>query len=282
MMRDRKKSSAGETRVESVQEFVEVVCACRDEWIGGAEYFDLWFRGQTHVSRKLQPTIFRYELIDSEDAIRDEFERRGPQYFSEPPPAQADYWDWYFLMQHYGAPTRLLDWTDSALVALFFALNSAPKNPKAKEDEKDKEDAVVWMLNPWWLNKRVLGDDALLRPGSERAKPYLAKTFERLDSERRTQIGPQYPVAIDPPFIARRVAVQRSHFTIFGWDREGLALLAREPDARLEKIVLAKEKAARMRADLVTLGVTDTSIYPDLHGLSDELLRFHLGNWPPD
>ena len=110
----------------------------------------------------------------------------------------------------------------------------------------------------------------------------MAEPYESVDDEGLTQIKPEYPVAVDPPFIARRVAVQRSHFTIFGNDREGLTRLGEKPGARLKKIVIAKEKKARMRADLLLLGITDTSIYPDLRGLSDELTRYQEGTWPPD
>ena len=31
-------------------------------------------------------------------------------------------WEWYFFMQHYGAPTRLLDWSDGDCLSLHFAL----------------------------------------------------------------------------------------------------------------------------------------------------------------
>jgi len=181
----------------------------------------------------------------------------------------ADFWGWYFLMQHYGSPTRLLDWTDSALVALFFALNSDSKFPV------DSEDAVVWMLDPWWLNRTVFNDQPILLPDFPMAADYLAKPY------KRTNNLPTDPAAIDPPFIARRVAVQRSHFTLFGSDRNGLTRLGQAPGAHLAKIHIAKSAIARMRADLITAGISDTTIYPDLRGLADELSRHQLGTWPP-
>ena len=53
--------------------------------------------------------------------------------------------DWLALMQHYGAPTRLLDWTRSPYVALYFALEKA-----------DKESAV-WAINREWLENKSTG-----------------------------------------------------------------------------------------------------------------------------
>jgi hypothetical protein len=106
--------------------------------------------------------IFRYDLLDWEDEIRAEFQGKGSQYMTESPP--RDFGEWYFLMQHSGVPTRLLDWTDSALLALFFALNSNSLAPD------DKEDAVVWMLDPWWLSATVSnGDESILLPDFHRA-----------------------------------------------------------------------------------------------------------------
>lgn len=259
--------------VSSIAEFVEVVTRIRDEWIEGENYFDPWFRGQRRASWTLEPNIFRLDLLNEEDEIRAEFQRRAPQYMTESVP--ADYWGWYFLMQHYGAPTRLLDWTDSALVALFFALNSDDKAPK------DKEDAGVWMLDPWWLNEEVLGDESVLLPDFSAAEKYLAAPYDRLNKAGHTKIGPALPAAIDPPFLARRVAVQRSHFTIFGSNREGLTELMQRDGSHLILFRVAKKAIPRMRADLTTLGVTDTTIYPDLRGLADELTRYQLGTWPP-
>jgi hypothetical protein len=66
-------------RVNSVAMFVETVCRLRDEWNEGPHYFDPWFRGQAKASWRLEPNIFRYDLVHEEDEIRAEFERWAPQ-----------------------------------------------------------------------------------------------------------------------------------------------------------------------------------------------------------
>jgi hypothetical protein len=262
-----------EHRVRSVADLVRKSCEIRNRWIEGAHYFDPWFRGQANANWLLEPKIFRLNLLHVEDEIRSEFERRASQYSLEPVP--TDDWGWYFLMQHYGAPTRLLDWTDSVLVALFFAINSDDLCPR------DRDDAIVWMLDPWWLNKRVLRSDSILLRNFDGLKPYLASTYTNLNSSGDTRVRRLLPVAIDPPFLARRLAVQRSHFTVFGSEHDALDRLSRGKRARMARIILARDSLPEMRADLLTAGISDTTIYPDLHGLAAELTRYHIGTWPP-
>jgi hypothetical protein len=75
-----------------------------------------------------------------------EFQRRFYHYETHVPEPNDDL-EWLATMQHYGAATRLLDWTHSPYVALHFALERA--DPK-------KDYAVVWALNLRWLQKTAM------------------------------------------------------------------------------------------------------------------------------
>ena len=66
-----------------------------------------------------------------------------------------DFFEWLFIMQHHGTPTRLLDWSENAMVAIAFATQYR------KDKHKDK-DAVVWCLNPVEFNSNV--NPCLVRP----------------------------------------------------------------------------------------------------------------------
>ena len=87
------------------------------------------------------------------------------------------------------------------------------------------------------------------------------------------------PLALDPPHIARRVAVQHSHFTIHGTDPMGLMTLRNHARNRLVKIALPQASIEQTRVDLYTCGVTDSVIFPDLEGLSRELTRYFTDTW---
>ncbi len=98
-------------------------------------------------------------------------------------------WEWYFLMQHYGAPTRLLDWTGNPLVALYFAIVDQEVHGKNR-------DAAVWVFDPWeWnkLNCEGLHGPAL--PNWKEASPYLPDLEEACDG---VQVEKRWPIALEP------------------------------------------------------------------------------------
>jgi hypothetical protein len=237
-----------------------------------------WFRGEPDAEARtpLCPKLYRPavtvdSLLGIEQELRLEFRRCGAQLVERQP---RNRWEWYFLMQHYGVPTRLLDWTDGALLALFFALRRPP--------EKDSAPAVVYMLDPWWLNSIAFSAfqyDKELRsrgpalPDWIEAKRYLPK--DEFDTE---EIGTQFPLAIDPSHFSRRFAAQRSRFTIFGRDRDGMSAALKQgenPSKLLKLIVEGNFKS--LRDQLNTLGISESLIFPDLEGLGRELNeRFNI------
>jgi len=172
-----------------------------------------WFRGQSHWEWGLSPRLYRPEFDGADEAeIRLEFHNQAVQLVTGRAP-DSD-WGWYFLMQHYGVPTRLLDWTENPLVGLYFALLT--QNPDC--------DAAVWVLDPCWLNgknrypKRKGAEGALL-PDWEEASAYLPGLE---DAFRGARIKVADPAAIEPPHIDRRIVAQASRFVVFG-NEEDLA-----------------------------------------------------------
>jgi len=92
-------------------------------------------------------------------------------------------------MQHSGAPTGLLDWTEAALIALYFAVR----------DKKDETDAAVWVLEPWLLNGCVLAIPEVIPPGAEaglfksdadRYKPWLPDRYT-VSTELKVECRPR-------------------------------------------------------------------------------------------
>jgi hypothetical protein len=98
--------------------------------------FGIWFRGQANAKWDLVPAIFRRPDFD-ESSMFHHFQIRAPEYRS----SHRSVFDWLCLMQHYNLPTRLLDWSESVLVALFFAAQGS-----------GKIDGKVYALNARRLN----------------------------------------------------------------------------------------------------------------------------------
>jgi len=146
------------TTILSVSQAID--CLSNDKLMGdlrprvsskrGDTNFGLWFRGHEKTDYKLIPSILR-ESIGQNGRYVDEVSLTRHFKALNPDAATSDASDfeWLVTMQHYLAPTRLLDWTENLLVALYFAV----RNPSFD----DKEDAAVWILNARRLNSYTSG-----------------------------------------------------------------------------------------------------------------------------
>ena len=143
--------------VTSLGAFIERVSTLRSAW-GLPKHKELWFRGEgrDYAETTLRPELYRpakngtslkpiWKLVNIENDLHDEFQRNALVRSDEK--SSEDDWDWdsYFLMQHHNGPTRLLDWSDGALMALHFALRNS----------KDDHKARVFVLEPYRLNETL-------------------------------------------------------------------------------------------------------------------------------
>lgn len=176
----------------------------------------------------------------------------------------VDEWDKLFLMQHYGVPTRLLDWTENPFVAVYFALVSA-SNLKST-------DSAIWMCDPIAWNRAALDhisfSGAVLDESSPILRPYSPGTEVK-------QI-PMLPIMIYGSYNSPRIVAQRGGFALFGQSAKAMEEVyetPRFPDNVLQKIEIAHDKIDDIRSSLFRKGFTELVVFPDLDGLAKEIRR---------
>jgi len=240
---------------KSVSEFLAAVEKIHKKWLEDFGYdYGIWFRGQGSASFSLTPGLYRPEYVKTdENTFRHHFKLKAFPYLSDATYSPLSDWDWYFLMQHHGLPTRLLDWTESALTALYFAISA-----------RSNSSAGVWVLNPWKLNYEVAKIGELIPISTNPlVGGYLAQPWDKTPLP-----GP--PVAIQPPHNSRRIAAQKGMFTMHGSNQSGLESFPAIRD-HLALIVIPGKARGSMRNELARAGVTESSLFPELAGLCKEI-----------
>ena len=176
-----------------------------------------------------------------------------------------------FFMQHYGAPTRLLDWTENPLTGLHFALMSSPPTTATSNSPS----AAVWILDPVRWNQTSLGHVSYsgepLTAGDDLLKGYSPSSAR--------EGTPAHPVALYGAHNSARIVAQQGVFTIFGTNRVSMEKLVRKgifPTEALMRVVISGKGINSMRTSLLNQGITESTVFPDLEGLARETKR-HFG-----
>jgi hypothetical protein len=240
--------------VDSIPAYLQVIRQVTAHWYRPTG-LNPWFRGQSDGSKRPLPSVFRKGHKETDLTVY--FMQRAGMYTDKPLP--RSYAQWLSLMQHVGLPTRLLDWTDSALVGLYFAVHRS-----------ENVDAAIWLLDPIALNKL---SNIVNLPASDMDP--VRGSYALAFGEKNLNRPPQFPIAVSPTYVHVRMAVQRGCFTIHGTDRRSFVAQFEDHsfsnDRRLVKLRIPSDKREDLKKDLDLLGVKYATLFPDLDGLAREL-----------
>lgn len=247
------------TKVRSVEQLIEA------SWKARREVFHhplVWWRGQPksepESESRLLPRFYRLNNANVEEASFSAlFTAQAPVRYPNCPP-EHDIAAWLFLMQHYGVPTRLLDWTESILIAAYFAIYKEPESS-----------ATVWGLCPTKLNAdqfpgKVTGDKIFTTHGIES----MIKPAFRSDAPNEEKVA-----ALSPKQVDVRMLIQLSTFTIHG-TRTPLQEMANSSQF-LFRIDIPADAKTSIGGTLSSLGIKDSNLFPDLEHLARQIGSSH-------
>lgn len=236
--------------INSIQDLLVELAADNDGYNGS-----IWYRGQANQDWALMPGYLRLADPPSESTLIKKFKQSAAMLINTTPNQS---FDWLFLMQHYGVPTRLLDWSESPLVALYFAVENHQKH--------NGIDAALWSLRPSELNKNAginNADEEFFIPSFEdiELKNY---SVEILSQNTRTQ---QRPLATIATRNNARIQAQHGVFTIHHHEKTPIEDVG--DSSHVIKYVIPNVSKAPLLKQLSLLGFTKFQLFPELASIGD-------------
>jgi hypothetical protein len=257
--------------VDSLKDYISLV-----EKLRSRPRKNLWYRGCGKSSHSLKPSLYRhkrYQTIDDilrlEKELLARFRQRSIPFHSRP---LADEWEWLFLMQHYGVPTRLLDWSESPLMALFFAVTRALHTIGKSGRPVFSGDACIWLLDPEQWNKHSVDLKTFAGQVLTTDDPN-AGAYKPIGNAATMK---SFPIALYGSHNSQRIVAQRGVFVCFGKDTRPMETaydLEEFPTGCLMKLVLRRGRLPHLYDALRRQGITDSVVFPDLDGLAREIKR---------
>ena len=252
-----------ELRVSNWAEF-NAWNASRDGWAFRGEHDASWPLVSSLARRLAQMRVPRTLWREREERALRVFRRKAHVYLPDRTVLE-DTLRCLAMMQHHGAPTRLLDFTKSPYVAAFFALENA------------LADSAVYALNtPALATLAPRVDPALTRDAID---PRLPGNFERHftgGSEPLLWFG-------EPSEMDRRLVAQSGLLVVPGLLERPLDTLLAAYDSEstlIEKVVLAQTMRAEAMHALYRMNVTQATLFPDLDGLARSIAYELEETWP--
>lgn len=257
------------------------------------------FRGHSDASWGLDTTLSRgaqqfgmpLDWLGGREAwMLRQFQRRAHHYIKDPP-ALEQRLEWLALIQHFGGPTRLLDFSHSFYVAAFFAI------------ERALNDAAIWAVNLENLEVAVRKKAKLgVRGGNENVDSVNAKLIKLAESYLKNNAADKLVLHVEPDRMNERLSIQQGLF-LFPCDvsssfednlaatfdverhifREQKEVSFRLNDVKtagnlqtsILKIIIPRGSHKTAISDLNDMNVTSATLFPGLDGFARSLL-YHL------
>jgi hypothetical protein len=233
-------------KIKSVSEFLAALKSRRvrnNPW--------LWYRGHADKTWALLPAYQRLRKPPPESVLMNKFKQNANLLLAHQPKSA---FEWLFIMQHYGVPTRLLDWTESPLVALYFAVGS-----------HEKKDGSVWILDPVKLNQTTKA-----KPADYKFVPSFEddriSSYDTLSVESSPELGIE-PMAVMATRNNARIQAQLGVFTISHQAQRKLDEIG-DASHLVECQIPAKSKKDIVQ-ELDILAFGKFQIFPELSSVGD-------------
>lgn len=235
---------------------------------------DGWYRGAGQTTHQLVPGFYRnpptvqpVEQRALEQRMITWFRQRSLPFNARP---LGNDFESLFVMQHFGVPTRLLDWSENPFIALYFALTYAPA---ADPSAVGAPPAAVWILNPVSWNQAALSGVGYTSG--------VLTTDERVLKQRYApgeDISGVDAVAMYGAHNSVRIVAQRGVFTIAGAAGEPMEMTYVRadrvyPQDCLLKLEIPSAAVPGLLRSIRQIGFTDSTVFPDLEGLGRESRR---------
>lgn len=258
-------------RLNSWQEFSQYIQQFSERWA---------FRGQSNAAWVLNNAIERTDFIRLHKGIEAQFVaefQRGAVNYLTKDQTPEHLIEWIALMQHHGAPTRLLDLTRSPFIAAYFAFEFTPV--------QDDRCIAVWCLNVEHLKNKSL--EILSQEFGENLKESHHLIDEKIFQTLFYQNDKKLVFPVEPFRMNKRYSVQQSIFVSTGTSdapfMEQLLFLEEDmPKAVVKLEIPSQEKNTAMR-ELLKMNLHRASLFPDLDGYALSLkLRYNSLKTPEE